>query len=202
MRDNDTVRRPRTWWIVASAGSLVVVAASAAWACVPQPRLVVVAPKASGPPGSRVSVEGIGFDASPARVEIRWNTADGPTLGTADQADFAVPVTIPDAAPGLYGILVMSRGADGVLGNTGRAAFQVTDEPRPPPGPPATSTPQPTFAAAPAASTSSAPGALWLGTVAVVALLLGLTLGRRFTPARADTPDAVNAGEPAGPDDG
>lgn len=101
--------------------------AGTAWSCVPQPRLVVL-PAASATAGSEIIVQGIGFDGSPSTAEIRWNTADGPLLATADQSDFETSVTIPpEARPGLYAILVLSRASDGVLGNTSRAAFEVVD---------------------------------------------------------------------------
>lgn len=101
--------------------------ASTAWSCVPQPRLVIL-PSANGAAGSSVAVKGIGFDPAPSTAEIRWNTADGPLLATADQADFDRTVIVPEVPPGLYAILVLSRGNDGVLGNASRATFQVVDE--------------------------------------------------------------------------
>lgn len=96
----------------------------AAWACVPQARLVSIDPSSSGPPGSVVTVEGLAFDPGPA--EVRWNASDGPRLATTTGPDFSVPVTIPTAAAGLYSIVVLSRAPDGSVGNAGSAAFEVT----------------------------------------------------------------------------
>lgn len=158
-------------------------AASAAWACVPQPRLIAVLPQASGPTGTQVTVQGVGFDPPPARIEIRWNAVDGPELGRAENADFSVPVVIPDAPPGMYGLLVMSRGADGVLGNTGRATFEVTGPGRAPTVVTSGAAAGPTFAPA---RTSESSGVSWLvialGAGAILAL--GVFLGT-FLRARA-----------------
>ena len=104
----------------------VVLLGAAAWACVPQPKLVTVLPGASGPPGSKVTVDGLGFDQD--RIEVRWNGRDGEVLARAQGPDFSVSATIPQAPPGLYALIVLSRRANGSIGNTGRAAFQVTGE--------------------------------------------------------------------------
>ncbi len=106
------------------SGFLVIVAAGsgAAWGCVPQP-LIALSPQASGPPGSRVTVNAL---AITGLAEIRWSTFDGPQLGTAMGPNFSVEVTIPEASAGLYAIIVVERSPDGGLGSTGRAAFEVT----------------------------------------------------------------------------
>ncbi len=97
-----------------------------AWACVPQPRLVMLSPMASGPAGTRITVEGVGFDTPPNSIDVRWNSATGAQLGVASGPSFSLDVTIPSAEPGLYRIIVLSRGPDGNIGNTGAASFQVT----------------------------------------------------------------------------
>ncbi len=106
--------------------TLGLIAVSPAAACLPQARLVTVLPLASGPSGSHVRVEGVGFDPAPNTVDVRWNSSDGPALATATGPDFAVEVTIPEATAGLYGIIVLSRSPDGAVGNAGSASFQVT----------------------------------------------------------------------------
>lgn len=108
---------------VPAAISLVLIAGSASYACVPQP-FVVIHPQSSGAVGSQVTVNGQLFET--ARVEIRWNATDGPLLATAQSTDFAVPLTVPSAPPGLYTLIAFSRGANGVLGSVARAEFQVT----------------------------------------------------------------------------
>ena len=94
---------------------------AAAWACVPQP-LVVIQPAAFGAPGSQVTVDGYLFGGS---MEIRWNAIDGPELATASGSNFSVPITVPQAAPGLYTILVVIRASDGSISVGGRASFLV-----------------------------------------------------------------------------
>lgn len=173
--------------VVSAVVALLLGIGSTAWACIPQPRLVVIAPQASGPGGSQVSVQGIGFDSPPARAEVRWNTADGPVLGRADTADFTMTVTVPQAAPGSYGVLVMSRDADGVLGNTGRATFEVTSgDAATPPSPalaPPSSSPGPTFAPAPTvAAASTGPSGLALALAAVALVAVGVLVGTLVRP--------------------
>ena len=142
----------------------------AAWACVPQARLVSIDPSSSGPSGSVVTVEGLAFDPGPA--EVRWNASDGPRLATTTGPDFAVPVTIPTAEAGLYSIVVLSRAPDGSVGNAGSAAFEVTR-------PGDTQGAIPSAAAAPnpgRAGSSSLPGMV-LALGGVVLLVLGGVVG-------------------------
>lgn len=101
-----------------------VIGVHAAWACVPQPRLVAVLPDSSGPPGTEVTIDGLGFD--PGRAEVRWNSREGEVLATANGPDFSVTITVPEAPAGLYALVVLSRQPGGAIGNTARAAFQVT----------------------------------------------------------------------------
>lgn len=99
-------------------------AAGLAWGCVPQPRLVTVQPRASGPAGTEVTVAALGFD--PGRAEVRWNAADGELLASAEGPDFSVPVTIPQAQNGVYHVVVLARSPGGEIGNTAAVSFQVT----------------------------------------------------------------------------
>ncbi len=149
---------------LAAAGLLAVV--GHAWACVPQARLVVLSPMASGPAGARITVEGVGFDAPPNTIDVRWNSATGPPLGVASGPTFSLDITIPSAEPGLYRIIVLSRGPDGNIGNTGAASFQVTG-------------------AAPAASPAAEPGAASsveaeTNSVSPAPVLFGLAVGGGF----------------------
>ncbi len=114
----------RTWIVLFILLVIPVEGALEAWACVPQP-LVVLSPQASGPPGSRVTVNGL---AVAGTVEIRWNGIDGPRLAQATGPNFSADVTIPEASEGLYVIIVAERKPDGGLGSTGRAAFYVTGQ--------------------------------------------------------------------------
>lgn len=109
-------------------GGAATAAGSVAWACVPQP-YIVVQPRASGPVGAQVQVVGDNFERSTA--ELRWNGLDGQLLGKANGPTFSLNVTIPNHEAGLYSLLAISRGAQGEVGSIARAAFSVTgiDEP-------------------------------------------------------------------------
>ncbi len=154
---------------VAVCAGMVLVSAAAVWACVPLRSFVTVRPQASGPPGTPVSVVGLGFTEGDG-VEIRWNGVDGPELGTAVGPDFTADVKVPDASEGLYSLIVVSRGQNGVLGATASTTFLVTG--------PALSDgraraglgPRPTTATPPG-SRSSTPGFVW----AVLGLVIGGT---------------------------
>jgi hypothetical protein len=74
-------------------------------------------------------VEGVGFDQGP--IEIRWNGSAGPELAKTNGPTFSTEVTIPESPEGLYALIVLARKADGSLGNTGTAAFQVKAENNP-----------------------------------------------------------------------
>jgi hypothetical protein len=106
-----------------AVGLLVLLGAAAAWACVPQPIISSVQPRASGPAGGQVTVVGDNFDRAP--VEIRWNGVQGPLLGTGNGPIFSIPVTIPDDVEGLYVLTALSRQPGGGVGGTARASFQV-----------------------------------------------------------------------------
>lgn len=109
------------------AGVLTALAAAvvgpAAWACVPQPYLLVE-PRSSGPPGTKVEVVGTNFEAGPP--EIRWNGIDGTLLGKASSPQFSLTVAIPDDDEGLYALVAVSRGPQGQVTGVTRAAFAVT----------------------------------------------------------------------------
>lgn len=98
--------------------------ATAGWACVPQPIITSVQPRASGAPDDRVTVVGENFE--PVPVEIRWNATDGPLLEKATGPTFSVAVRIPNGDPGLYTLIALSRQTSGAVIGTARAAFQVT----------------------------------------------------------------------------
>ncbi len=173
-------RRARPHRSVAAYGFFGVVlgAASLASACVPQPNLVVVQPRSSGPSGTEVTVEGVGLDPSP--TEIRWNSVEGPLLGEAVGPSFSVPVTIPEASPGLYTVVVVSRQSDGGIGNTGTAAFQITE-----PGtaelvpPPPEDAGAPPTTASPTATSSTSAASTVLAFAAGALATLGVLVARR-----------------------
>ncbi|MDQ3825084.1 MAG: hypothetical protein M3325_04810, partial [Actinomycetota bacterium] len=92
--------------------AVVLAARPPGWACVPQP-LVSVLPRASAPPGGRVTVQAL---AVTGVQEVRWNSVDGPKLADAVGPSFSTDVTVPDVPDGLYTIIVLERRPDGSVG--------------------------------------------------------------------------------------
>ncbi len=124
-RNQDANRRRRADLLAGALGLLgLILPSGSAWACVPQP-FIFLEPASSGPPGSEVIVHGLRFGEPD--IEIRWQTPDGGTLATATGTDFSVPITIPQAPPGLYALLIIARGPGGGIDSVQRAAFQVTE---------------------------------------------------------------------------
>lgn len=109
--------------LVAAVLTVVLAGAGLAWACVPQP-YIVLRPLASAPAGTMVTVEGQNFAGD--RHEIRWNGIEGDLLTTASGAYFSVPFTVPAASPGVYSLVAMTREAGGTVGNVATASFEVT----------------------------------------------------------------------------
>jgi hypothetical protein len=114
--------------IVVLVGGGAIATGSVAWACVPQP-YIVVQPRASGPAGAQVDVVGDNFERGSA--EIRWNGLNGELLGKANGPTFSLTVTVPDDEEGLYSLIAISRGAQGEVGSIARAAFSLTGSDQP-----------------------------------------------------------------------
>lgn len=180
---------PSPRWVVPRALLVAVVTAavgsiSAAWACVPMANLVTLRPDSSGPAGSRVVVNGLGFDGTP--VEIRWNAPNGPRLGAARGPNFSVEVTIPKTPPGLYTVIAVERQQDGSIGNTGSTVFDVIarGETRPDVGPRTAAGDRPRPDAIP--SSQQAWGSRWLAPAAAgtALVLLGALGGVLMTRSR------------------
>lgn len=111
---------------------LVLGAASTAWACTYLPTVVGLS-SSSAPPGSTVEVYGQGVGLAGVPIELRWNSVEGPVVGTAttqqgpNRATFSATMTIPDVAPGVYVVLAMD--ATGQSAEPTRTTFQVTPSP-------------------------------------------------------------------------
>lgn len=104
----------------------LLVAATAAWACTPQPRSFAVSPSMAVA-GSAASVVGQGV-APGEPVEVRWNRLDGGVIGTAvadERGRFRADVRIPEAAPGVYSVLFAAGGQPSKATGVGRLAFEV-----------------------------------------------------------------------------
>lgn len=103
---------------------LLVAAGGAAWACTGQPRVFSVLP-ASAPEGAQVKVSGEATKAN-TPISIRWNELEGESLGTAvtgPNGAFAVEVTLPKAAPGIYSLVLTGDVA------AGRTAVEISPSP-------------------------------------------------------------------------
>lgn len=114
-----------SYFLVFTVLLVVLATTSVALACVPLATLVSLEPSSSGAAGSRVTVQGLGFDANP--IEIRWNGPDGPELGNSVGPNFSVPITIPEVPEGLYTVVVLSRLSQGNIGYAAGTSFQVTE---------------------------------------------------------------------------
>lgn len=117
--------------------AVVAATASLAWACTGLPQINVDSRRAagpdseaggdiaSGPPGTRVFINGTEFGSGP--VELRWDSMTGKLLATTTGPSFSVAVTIPQATPGVYTILaVQSDDARNATGQA-RTPFEVTN---------------------------------------------------------------------------
>lgn len=178
MRLGTSVGRIRAGWLGLLGGVVLLATAASAWACFPQPYLVL-RPQASGPAGSRITVEGRNFAGG--QTELRWNAIDGQLLGGADQPSFSKEIAIPRAHDGLYTVLALTREASGGIGAVAPAQFQVTSSE--PGGTHGAATPPA------AASTDTARRSGRLSPVAGVAgaavtLLLGGLAGAKLTKRR------------------
>lgn len=100
---------------------LVLGCASAAFACSVQPQVSYSLLPESATPGATVMVEGQNVRAR-TPIEIRWNGVNGKVLASVspDSGAFAVPVQIPEAAPGIYSLMLVTESA-----GVGRTAFEV-----------------------------------------------------------------------------
>lgn len=112
---------------LAGLAAATLAAASVAWACTAYANISIT--PQTGPPGSEMTVQGRAF-AEPATsnpVEIRWGSATGPVLATAPGPSFSVPVTVPDADPGVHTVVALQRDKQGTLLGRTSAQFEVTD---------------------------------------------------------------------------
>ncbi len=173
-------------WLACIALAGLIVAASSSWACVPQPLLSIL-PRSSGEPGSQVTLQGIHFSG---RVEVRWNTVDGPLLATATQSPFSVTATIPQSSPpGLYALVAFERDpAGGIVGVT-RSAFEITSVSTPTPTAPTPGRTSPTNTLASERTSPSTAFIAGLGaTAGIVLLVTGGFWGASLTRRRKTPP--------------
>ncbi|HVE46580.1 MAG TPA: hypothetical protein VNA57_07535 [Acidimicrobiales bacterium] len=163
--------------------AVAVGAGGLAWACVPMP-FMSVQPRASGPPGSEVTVIGASF---PGPVDIRWNGHDGALLASAEGPDFSRMVKIPETPEGLYVVFGVARDPAGGVAATASAAFQVIGPRRP--GPPDArqqeAGPGP---ASPSVPSSEGLGAGTLVPAGVLLLALGVLAGLLVARRRRRAP--------------
>ena len=127
--------------VAALAGCLLALGAmGAAWACTVSPSLSVE--PGFSTPGSLVTIQGAfiplgakaGQSSEAGPVEIRWNSSDGPQIGTAQPSatpspngtNFSVSVTIPDQAiPGVFYLVAIQRDSLGNVVAKAAETFEV-----------------------------------------------------------------------------
>ncbi len=103
--------------------AVTVAGANGAWGCFPLP-VLTVQPRASGPGGTQVTVEGVDFGEG-VESEIRWNAIDGPLLARGSRGAFSVSVTIPQVDDGDYAIVAFSRLVDDSVGVKAATTFRI-----------------------------------------------------------------------------
>lgn len=134
------MKRHRRTLVLTGMAAAVLMAASFAWACQPQP-YIALSPD-SGPSGTTVSVTGQNFQEG--SVELRWNSANGHLLGTTSGPQFVTEVTIPESGDGTYVVMAVQYQENGDFrGQPGRAPFTVASEAPESPPPPETPPEQP-----------------------------------------------------------
>lgn len=105
-------------WAIGGLGAVgaVLVATATAWACVSGPAVNLSTVNAK--PGDVVTLSGTGF-SKPDPVTVRWNSLDGPIVGTFDKPTSGAikgDITVPaDAKAGNYVLIVTQSSADGKL---------------------------------------------------------------------------------------
>lgn len=95
--------------------------ASAAFACTAQPQVRYSLLPEAASPGATVLVEG-SYVRTQGQVEVRWNGVSGALLAVATpaQGEISVPVQVPDVAPGVYSLMLVTDSG------VGRTPFEVT----------------------------------------------------------------------------
>lgn len=96
--------------------------ASAAWACTVFANVVGVDP-VQAPERGLVRVQGDGLAGKATAVQLRWDGATGPVLGSAPvdaKGRFSAQVAVPAASPGVHSLVAVAEGA-----GVGRAAVEV-----------------------------------------------------------------------------
>ncbi len=93
-----------------------------AWACSPQATVALTVD--AGFDRSASTVRGSAFPSSP--VKIHWGSATGQEIGSTQGPSFSIPITIPDAQPGVYYIVATTETADGTRFSPS-TAFEVLD---------------------------------------------------------------------------
>lgn len=96
--------------IAFSVAMVAVLASGLAWACTEAAGISLGAN--GGPAGLPVSITGTAF--APEPVEIRWNSAEGPILGTAQGPDFTVEITPPSGTRSdVYYVVAVQNSSQG-----------------------------------------------------------------------------------------
>ena len=120
----------------AAVGAVVLIAASAAWACSPMPGNATLS-AGGGEPGTTVEVTGRDFLVRPADwpdLEVRWITTGGVLLARAKAPDFKVSFVVPETAPAQRFVVVVQRRPNGGIEGQETEPFEVK-APAPPAAP-------------------------------------------------------------------
>lgn len=129
-RRNGTTSRGSKGGTLRCAGRLLAVGAaapgllawaSAAWACSSAAQMGRISPTAALS-DQELTVTGTYFVHD---VEVRWAGLNGPVLGRAIGPTFSMRITVPEVAPGVYGVTAIGRNPDGSIAGQSSSTLKV-----------------------------------------------------------------------------
>jgi len=196
----------RAWMLGGVAVVAAIVAlAGASFACSPSCCFATLVQDA-GPSQSRVTVQGTMYGTSP--VEIRWGSTTGALLATPTGSSWSQVVTIPNADPGYYSVVVIGIDPVSHTQVLSSPTFHVTGASTTEPATggtsdsPSAATPSPSPSSsgdAPAASTSEPQSSAPAGSnvAAASSVPAGSNVGASSSTPAAATSSAVGTQTPA-----
>jgi|GEM_PF-2175454 len=105
----------------------LVASASLAWACTPGSILDPITPSGGAARGADMMIAGRNFHSGPVPVEIRWDSLEGPVIGTASGPAFTATAKVPsDASLGVHYVVAIQKDQTGTVVAKMTETFEVT----------------------------------------------------------------------------